>query len=109
MEIAGGFPLPVSGLHLYHDVIYLTMNSDLRILLVSNSTLHGHGSLDHVSEEIRNLLGPARLVLFFPYALHDRDGYAAKATERFAAMDYEMKSAHAANDPREAVAKADAI
>jgi len=85
------------------------MNSDLRILLVSNSTLHGHGYLDHVEEEIRNLLGPARLVLFFPYALHDRDGYAAKATERFAAMGYEMESAHAANNPREAVEEADAI
>jgi dipeptidase E len=85
------------------------MNSDLRILLVSNSTLHGRGYLDHVEEEIRNLLGPARLVLFFPYALHDRDGYAAKATARFAAMGYEMKSAHAAVDPREAVAAADAI
>jgi dipeptidase E len=85
------------------------MNSDLRILLVSNSTLHGRGYLDHVEEEIRNILGPARLVLFFPYALHDRHGYAAKATERFAAMGYEMKSAHAANDPREAVAGADAI
>lgn len=85
------------------------MNSDLRILLVSNSTLHGHGYLDHVEEEIRNLLGPARLVLFFPYALHDRDGYAAKATKRFAAMGYEMKPAHAANDPRDAVEEADAI
>src|ERR1700724_1197199 len=99
MEIAGGFPLPASELHLYHYVIYLTMNSDLRILLVSNSTLHGRGYLDHVEEEIRNVLGPAHLVLFFPYALHDRDGYAAKATERFAAMGYEMRSAHAASDP----------
>jgi dipeptidase E len=85
------------------------MSSAVHILLVSNSTLHGRGYLDHVEEEIRNLLGPTRLVLFFPYALHDRDGYAAKATERFAAMGYAMKSAHAANDPREAVAEADAI
>ena len=85
------------------------MSAALHILLVSNSTLHGGGYLDHVEEEIRNLLGPARLVLFFPYALHDRDGYAAKATTRFAAMGYEMKSAHAVNDPREAVAEADAI
>lgn len=85
------------------------MSSALHILLISNSTLHGGGYLDHVEEEIRNLLGPSRQVLFFPYALHDRDGYAAKATARFAAMGYEMKSAHAANDPREAVAKADAI
>src|SRR6266403_1840703 len=85
------------------------MSAAVHILLVSNSTLHGRGYLDHVEEEIGNLLGPARLVLFFPYALHDRDGYAAKATARFAAMGYEMRSAHAANDPREAIAEADAI
>jgi dipeptidase E len=85
------------------------MKPALRILLVSNSTLHGCGDLDHVEEEIRDLLGPARQVLFFPYALHDRDGYAAKAGERFAAMGYELTSAHSAADPRKAVAEADAI
>jgi dipeptidase E len=85
------------------------MNSTWHILLVSNSTLHGRGYLDHVEEEIRNILGSARKVLFFPYALHDRDGYAAKAAERFAAMGYEMNAAHAASDPQKAVAEADAI
>jgi dipeptidase E len=85
------------------------MKPALRILLVSNSTLHGRGYLDHVEEEIRDLLGPARQVLFFPYALHDRDGYAARARERFAAMGYELTSAHSAADPRRAVTDADAI
>jgi len=85
------------------------MSSALQILLVSTSTVYGRGYLDHVEDEIKNLLGPARLVLFFPYALCDRDGYAAKATERFAAMGYVMKSAHAADNPQEAIAKADAI
>jgi dipeptidase E len=85
------------------------MHSTLQILLVSNSTLHGRGYLDHVEEEIRNILGPARRVLFFPFALHDRDGYAAKAGARFAAMGYEMNSAHAARDPQQAIAETDAI
>jgi dipeptidase E len=85
------------------------MKPALPILLVSNSTLHGRGYLDHVEEEIRDTLGMARRVLFFPYALHDRDGYAAKARERFAAMDYELTSAHRADDPRKAVADAEAI
>jgi dipeptidase E len=85
------------------------MKPALRILLVSNSTLHGRAYLDHVEEAIRDLLGPARQVLFFPYALHDRDGYAEKARERFAAMGYELTSAHRAPDPRKAVADADAI
>ena len=85
------------------------MNSTLRILLVSNSTLHRRGYLDHVEDELRDFLGSARRVLFFPYALLDRDGYAAKATARFAAMGFEMKSVHNASDPAEAVANADAI
>jgi dipeptidase E len=85
------------------------MNSTLHLLLVSNSTLHGRGYLDHVEAEIREILGSARNGLFFPYALHDRDGYAAKAGERFAAMGYEMNSAHVASDPRKAVEEADAI
>jgi dipeptidase E len=85
------------------------MKAIFQILLVSNSTLYGRGYLDHVQEEIRALLGPVRRVLFFPYALHDRDGYAAKASERFAAMGYELTSAHSAPDPRKAVTDADAI
>ncbi|HEX4631205.1 MAG TPA: dipeptidase PepE [Chthoniobacterales bacterium] len=81
----------------------------IRILLISNSTLHGRGYLDHAEDEIRKTLGNARRLLFFPFALHDRDGYAAKAIERFAAMGYEMKSAHNATDAEKAVAEADGI
>lgn len=81
----------------------------IRILLISNSTLHGRGYLDHAEDEIRKTLGNARRLLFFPFALHDRDGYAAKATERFAAMGYEMKSAHNATDAEKTVAEADGI
>jgi dipeptidase E len=85
------------------------MASTLHILLVSNSTLHGGGYLDHVENEIRDILGTARSVLFFPYALHDRDGYAAKAAARFAAIGYKLTSAHSARDPADAVREADAI
>src|SRR2546423_5712900 len=85
------------------------MTPILHVLLVSNSTLHGRGYLDHVEEEIRNILGTARQLLFFPYALHDLDGYAAKAAARVAAMGYDLKSAHAASDPQKAVAEADAV
>lgn len=81
----------------------------MRILLVSNSTVHGRGYLDHAEDDIRKFLGPAKTVLFFPFALSDRDGYAAKASERFAEMGYTMTSAHAASDPIQAIAETDAI
>src|ERR1700730_4716575 len=85
------------------------MKSRSRILLISNSTVHGRGYLDHVQEEIRNFLGPAKTILFFPFALYDRDDYAAKARSRFAAMGYALESAHAADNPRKAIDRTDAI
>lgn len=85
------------------------MAGDIRILLISNSTLYGRGYLDHAEEEIRQVLGNARRILFFPFALHDRDSYAAKAIARFSEMGYEMSSAHTARNPEQAVAGADAI
>jgi dipeptidase E len=85
------------------------MQSVTQILLISNSTVHGRGYLDHVEAEIRNLLGPAKSVLFFPYALFDRDDYAAKAKARFNAMDYTLESAHANTNPEKAINETDAI
>ncbi len=82
------------------------MSARRRILLISNSTLHGSGYLDHAEREIRSLLGKKARVLFVPYALHDRDAYAAQARERFAAMGYALDSAH---EPGASLESADAI
>jgi dipeptidase E len=88
---------------------YNKMRSDSRILLISNSTVYGRGYLDHVEEEIKTFLGTTRAVLFFPFALHDRDGYAAKAKARFATMGYSLESAHETSNPRKAVEETGAI
>jgi dipeptidase E len=80
-----------------------------RLLLISNSTLYGGGYLDHAEREIRDFLGKVRRVMFIPFALHDRDAYAASARRRLAAMDYEMDSAHEASDPEQAVNAAEAV
>src|SRR5262245_1094534 len=65
-----------------------------RLLLISNSTLHGGGYLDHAEPEIRSFLGSRIRVLFIPYAMHDRDGYAARTRARLAALGCETVSAH---------------
>ncbi len=65
-----------------------------RLLLISNSTQHGSGYLDHVAKEIIALLGSAKRVAFVPHAMHDRDGYAARARARFEAMGYALHSVH---------------
>ncbi len=80
-----------------------------RVLLISNSTLYGGGYLDHAESEIRDFLGYVRRVLFVPFALYDRDAYAATARERFAKMGYELTSVHNAVDALQAVAETDAI
>ena len=80
-----------------------------RILLISNSTVHGRGYLDHVEEEIEDFLGRVRTVLFFPFALYDHDDYAAKAKARFVAMGYSLESAHATDNLQKAIDRAEAI
>ena len=57
----------------------MSQNNRKRVLLISNSTLYGSGYLDHAETEIRDFLGSTSEVLFIPYALYDRDSYAATA------------------------------
>jgi dipeptidase E len=80
-----------------------------RILLISNSTLYGSGFLDHAEGEIRDFFGKIGRVLFVPFALFDRDAYAAKTRTRFNAMGYELDSIHEAPDKKQAVKDAAAI
>jgi dipeptidase E len=83
----------------------------MRLLLISSSTIHGSGYLDHCAAAIERVLRPAvARVLFVPYALRDRDGYAARVRARYARMGFEVDSIHeSADDPAAAVARAQAI
>ncbi len=83
----------------------------MRLLLISNSTLYGSGYLDHCAAAIERILRPGvSRVLFVPYALFDRDLYAARARERFARMGFELDSIHdTAGSPAAAVERAEAI
>lgn len=79
------------------------------LLLISTSTVHGTQYLEHAFGPLKDFLGPARRVLFIPYALHDRAGYAAKARATFASMGYDLDSLHEASSPRDAVEGAEAV
>jgi dipeptidase E len=81
----------------------------MRLLLVSNSTQHGGGYLEHCRAEIATVLDAAREVLFIPYALHDHDGYAARARAAFGQMGRRLRSAHESARPLELLAAADAV
>jgi len=86
-----------------------TQGQAKRLLLISNSTLHGSGYLDHAEAEIRDILGSSKHVLFVPFALFDRDAYAAQARKRFNLMGYELDSIHEAADAKNAVYEAEVI
>jgi dipeptidase E len=81
-----------------------------RLLLISNSTQHGSGYLDHCAAEIQDFLGKSvRRLIFVPYAMFDHDEYAARVCARFAQLGYAMESVHTAADPVAAVRATDAV
>src|SRR3954468_1978070 len=80
-----------------------------RLLLISNSTNHGQGYLDHVLPEIDDFLGPVRRLLFVPFALKDRPGYGARVRARLAAIGVEVETLTADEAGRRAVRAAAAV
>lgn len=84
-------------------------NGNKRLLLISNSTLHGSGYLDHAEREIRDFLGAIHRVLFVPFAMYDREAYTALARRRMEAMGYALDSVSEASDPEQAVAEAEIV
>ena len=85
----------------------------MNLLLISNSTLHGSGYLDHCAEEIKDFLGnKIKKVTFVPYARPGgitHDEYTAKARERYKMMGYELVSVHDSPDPKQAICDAEAV
>jgi len=80
-----------------------------RLLLISNSTLHGSGYLDHAEAEIRDFTGGRVRAVFIPYALHDRRAYCEQADGRFRQMGLEFRSVHDISNPSRAIEQAEII
>ncbi len=80
-----------------------------KLLLVSNSTQHGGGYLEHCRERVVEHFrsAGARTVWFVPYALHDLDRYAATARGAFERMGFQLRSVHEVDDPAAAAADAE--
>lgn len=83
--------------------------AQVRALLISNSTMHGGGYLEHCAADIRDFLGARKTVLFVPYALHDHDGYAARAAAAFGAFGHDLVSVHTQQHSPSALAECDAV
>ena len=78
------------------------------VLLISNSTQHGRGYLDHVEAEIRDCLASIRSVLFVPFAMFDRTAYVARTKARLQAMGLAMESL-SETSPASAIEQAESI
>jgi dipeptidase E len=63
----------------------------VRLLLLSNSTNHGGGYLDHAMGAVRDFFPPAARVAFVPFALRDHGAYVAKARERLGREGFEVE------------------
>lgn len=83
--------------------------SKLQLLLISNSTMHGGGYLEHCRDELRDFLGAPKKVLFVPFALHDHEAYADKARPAFEALGHQLGSAHTFDDAPAALDDHDAV
>jgi dipeptidase E len=81
----------------------------LRLLLISNSTNHGEGYLDHVLPEIDAFLGTVRRLVFVPFALQDQAAYGDKARQRLAAIGVEVTTLTADEAGRRLVGEAEAL
>jgi len=82
------------------------------LLLISNSTLHGSGYLDHCADEIKKLLENKKSILFVPYARPGgmtHDEYTDIARARFEKMGIKLSGVHEYDDPMEAVKNAEAL
>ena len=86
-----------------------TIDDIRQLLLISNSTLHGSGYLDHAEREIRDFVEGRTTVIFVPYAVHDRRVYAAKAQERFREMGLSLTSIHDVSNMPRAIDEAEVI
>ena len=85
----------------------------MNLLLISNSTLHGSGYLDHCADEIVDILGKnIKTIAFVPYARPGgitHDEYTAKARERYEKMGYKLVSVHESDDPVQTIKDAEAV
>ena len=69
-----------------------------RLLLISSSTVHGYGYLDHPEPEIKQHLAGRKRVAFVPFAIKDREAYTTKVRERLGAMGLEVSQVRKASD-----------
>ena len=81
----------------------------MKLLLLSNSTNHGMGFLDHAIDEIGDFMKGVRRVAFVPFALYDQAGYGARVARRLASIGLDVETIREDGSAPGAVERAEAI
>ncbi|WP_299754216.1 dipeptidase PepE [uncultured Pontibacter sp.] len=82
------------------------------LLLISTSTTHGTGYLEHAEQEVKSLLEGKKSILFIPYARPggmSHSDYTAKAREAFSKWGISVSGVHEYDEPAKAVREAEAV
>ncbi|WP_037574525.1 dipeptidase PepE [Phaeacidiphilus oryzae] len=82
----------------------------MELLLLSNSTQHGRGYLEHVLDTVAGFVGGSGSRLaFVPYALADHDGYTDRVRAALEPVGISVRGVHEGADPVAELAAADAV
>jgi dipeptidase E len=79
------------------------------LLLLSNSSVHGHGFLQHALDPIARFLDGRRTLHFVPFALAVHDGYTDMVREALASLGVDVVGLHSVDDPRAALESAEVV
>lgn len=81
----------------------------MELLLLSSSTKHGTGFLEHALPAVAELLAGRERLLFVPFAKQDHDAYAATVQAAVEPLGITVEGLHRAADPVAAVREAQAV
>jgi dipeptidase E len=81
----------------------------MRLVLLSNSTNHGGGYLEHASYSIRALFGGGRRIAFVPFAIADQVGYWERARAGLRDLGVEVLRVEEGSAAAATIAEADGL
>jgi dipeptidase E len=87
----------------------MTDGSNANLLLLSNSSVHGRGYLEHAQPAIAEFLAGRRTVHFAPFALADRDGYTGRAQAALQQFGVSVIGLHTLDDAAGALNDAEVL
>ena len=81
----------------------------MNLLLLSNSTQHGRGYLEHALDTVTGFLPSGARLAFVPYALADHAAYTARVRDALAPSGITVRGVHENTDPVVELAASDAV